>query len=240
MIRTFGIILTLIGVAFLFFSLFLEYETPLELSGSASYYAASTAEDTGSANLVSAIVVTYRGLDTLGEVTILFLTSSIMSYMLKTKKARNQRTFRESSELLRTASALLVPFIILLGVFIFVHGHLSPGGGFQGGAVLASALVLLLVADPLYTVQSRILSVIESSSGFLYVLLGLSGLLFGAGFLDSRVLPTGRVGELFSAGLIPLIYILIGLKVGTELSNLLSVFHSVQGQDLMEDEGGAR
>ncbi len=240
MIRTLGIILTLIAMAFLFLSLYQGYETPSELNESAAYYAANTAEETGSANLVSAIVVTYRGLDTLGEVTILFLTSSIISYVLASGKKQPGREFRQSSELLRTASALLVPFIIIFGVFIFIHGHLSPGGGFQGGAVLASALVLLLVTDPLYAVQSRLFSLIESSSGFLYVLLGLSGLLFAGGFLDNQVLPTGRVGELFSAGLIPLIYILIGLKVGTELSNLLSMFHSVQEEDLREGKGGTR
>ena len=114
------------------------------------------AEEVGAVNLVTAIVVTYRGLDTLGEVTILFLTAAIVALLLKTKVNNPGRKVRKTGEILETASMLLFPLVMTLGVYVFINGHLTPGGGFQGGAILASGLVLLLLANPLKNVQSRV------------------------------------------------------------------------------------
>jgi multicomponent Na+:H+ antiporter subunit B len=231
MIKKIFAFVLLIALAGVFLVLLQNYETPEELNLTAAYYAEHGAEEVGAANLVSAIVVTYRGLDTLGEVTILFLTASILSFFLKQREAHGKRSVRASSELLRTASAVLVPFIFLLGAYVFINGHLSPGGGFQGGAIIASGLVLLLLTDPLRNVSSRLLTRVESVSGFIYVGLGIAGIFLAGGFLDSRVLPAGTFGTLLSAGLLPILYILIGLKVGTELSGLLTRFQEIQAPE---------
>jgi multicomponent Na+:H+ antiporter subunit B len=115
-----------------------------------------------------------------------------------------------------------VPLILLLGVYVFVNGHLTPGGGFQGGAILASAVLLMLLADPLRHLSHRLIAAIESLAGLFYVALGLAGLYLAGGFLDNRILPTGTLGELFSAGAIPVIYSLVGLKVGAEFASMLA------------------
>jgi multicomponent Na+:H+ antiporter subunit B len=167
---------------------------------------------------VTSVVVTYRGLDTLGEVTVLFLTASVLSFFLKN---RNYETKSESSELLTTASKVIFPFIFMTGLYIVMNGHLTPGGGFQGGAVMASALLLLILADNKTDGSPTLFTVLESVSGIFYVLTGVAGLIIAGGFLDATVLGAGTTGRLLSAGAIPLISTLIGLKVGSELSTML-------------------
>jgi len=224
MIKRFTVLLLLAGIGAIFISLLLGYTPDSELNLTARYYADHTAQDIGAANIVTAIIVTYRGLDTLGEVTVLFLTAAIVGLVLargrKPGKVQ-QRDLPASGELLITGSHLLVPLIMLLGIYVFVNGHLTPGGGFQGGAILASAILLLLLTDPLRHFGHRLISVLESTSGLLFVTIGVLGIFFAGGFLDNRILPIGTLGELFSAGVIPIIYSFVGLKVGAEFSSML-------------------
>lgn len=226
MVKRLFAILLLAGIGALFASLLVGYQPDVDLNLTARYYAENTAKDIGSANIVTAIVVTYRGLDTLGEVTVLFLASTIVGLVLSLGRnaAKNPRVLTPVGELLTTGSRFLAPLILLLGVYIFVNGHLTPGGGFQGGAVIASGMLLLLLADPVRHFSHGLIAALESVAGLFYVLVGTLGLLLAGGFLDSRFLPNGELGALFSAGAIPVIYSLIGLKVGAELTGLLANF----------------
>ena len=224
MIRRFAVFLLLLGLGAIFADLLLGYTPSEELNLTARYYAEHTAQDLGAANIVTAIVVTYRGLDTLGEVTVLFLTATIIGMVLaRGRKHRAlQRQLPAAGELLTTGSRLLVPLILLLGVYVFVNGHLTPGGGFQGGAIVASAALLLLLTDPLKRFSHRLIAVMEAVSGLFFIGLGVLGLVYAGGFLDSRVLPNGVFGTLFSAGVMPIIYSFIGLKVGAEFTSMLT------------------
>ena len=214
----------LAGLGLLFLGLLLDYRPDTDLNLSARYYAERTAPDIGAANIVTAIVVTYRGLDTLGEVTVLFLSATIVGLVLAQGRRREQLPLGLApvGELLTTGSRLLTPLILLLGVYVFVNGHLTPGGGFQGGAILASGVLLLLLADPLRHFSHGLISAVESLAGVFYVAIGLAGLVWAGGFLDNRILPLGDLGALFSAGAIPVIYSLIGLKVGAEFASMLA------------------
>ncbi len=198
--------------------------TPKEnLTGVAKDYVQREPDELGAVNLVTAIVVTYRGLDTLGEVSVLFLAATGVAVLLRRgeKTAGNRRQRRHASEILTTGTALLTPFIVMFGTYIFLNGHLSPGGGFQGGAVIASAVLLLFLTYPDYRLKHRFLNFLESISGAGYVLVGILGIVLAGGFLDNRILPLGEFGTLLSAGAIPVIYTFIGLKVGTELAGIL-------------------
>jgi len=224
MVKRFIALALLAALGGLFAALLIGYEPDPALNATARYYAERTAPDIGAANIVTAIVVTYRGLDTLGEVTVLFLSAAIVGLVLAHRRRPEgpRRAGPPVGELLTTGARLLAPLILLLGVYVFVNGHLTPGGGFQGGAIIASATLLLLLSDPLRRFSHRLIGVVESLAGTLFVALGLLGLLLAGGFLDNRFLPLGNLGDLFSAGAIPLIYSLIGLKVGAELSSLLA------------------
>ncbi|HHM02788.1 MAG TPA: DUF2105 domain-containing protein [Caldithrix abyssi] len=212
------------GLAFILAFILGDWSPMERLSGVAYDYVTRGAADLGAMNLVTAIVVTYRGLDTLGEVTVLFLAASGVAVLLRRTEGEQQESAapkRAASEIVTTGASLLSPFIVMFGAYIFLNGHLSPGGGFQGGAVIASAVLLLFLAHPDYKLRHNVLNIIESFSGFTYVLVGLLGLFLAGGFLDNRFLPLGTYGTILSAGAIPLIYTLIGLKVGTELAGIL-------------------
>jgi len=143
------------------------------------------------------------------------------------------KTRTEGSEILKTGSNLLVPMIVVLGIYIFTHGHLSPGGGFQGGVVIASGILMLIMAEVRFHISHLLLHISESLSGLAYVAMGLAGLiLLGVHhFLDPRYLLAGQFLALFSAGAVPVIYSLIGIKVGSELASVLaSIQH--EGEEL--------
>lgn len=227
--------LLLLVIAAMLFSLWLHYTPDTELNTTARYYAERTATELGAANIVTAIIVTYRGLDTLGEVTVLFLASAILGLAL----ARDRRLAAgegggarlPAGELLTTGSRILVPLIMLLGVYVFVNGHLTPGGGFQGGAILASGVLLMLLASPAREFSHTLIAAVESLSGAFYVGIGVLGVVLAGGFLDNRILPLGEFGTLFSAGAIPIIYSLIGLKVGAEFASMLVHLSAARGPE---------
>lgn len=227
MAKRFFIVLTLLVLAVMFLELTGQSQTATKLTPLAQHYVADGPGELGAANLVTAVVVTYRGLDTLGEVTVLFLSAAAVGLLLAARRQREteaQDPLKPSSELVQTAVQFLLPIVMLFGVYIFINGHLTPGGGFQGGAVIASGALLLFLALPNAKLHHGIMGELESFSGFSYVLVGLLGVLLAGGFLDNRFLPLGDFGRLLSAGAIPLIYVLIGLKVGTELSVVLERF----------------
>ena len=197
----------------------------------AAQYVEGAPSDLGGANLVTSVVVTYRGLDTLGEVAVLFAATAGVGLLLGAASGLEglDGTRRGASEILETGGGVLFPLILLLGAYIFLHGHLTPGGGFQGGVVIATGFLLLLLSDRTGEFSHAAMTVVESLSGLSYVALGLVGLVRAAGFLDPRFLPAGEFGRLASAGAIPVIYSLIGLKVGAELTGILDAMRRRKG-----------
>ena len=176
--------------------------------------------ESGSANFVTSIIANYRALDTLGEVTVLFIAAAGLAFVL----GGNQENYAfkdDASFIVRTGVKILFPLMFLLGIYIVVHGHLTPGGGFQGGAVIATAVLLKFLAYKDYKLNHTGLSLLESFAGISFLLIGLVGLLTNGSFL-TNFLNNGTLGTLFSAGIIPVVYILIGIKVGAELSGIIS------------------
>ncbi len=220
------LLVMLLGFVSMFYTLFDSYEVRDELQNGSlgQYYAQNGAKEVGAANLVTAVVVTYRGFDTLGEVTILFLSASIIGFMLKLtgRDRKKRKSLSPTSELLETGSKILFPLIILFGIYVFINGHLTPGGGFQGGAIIASAIALLILGNPNIEINHKLIGMIESISGLSYVIIGIVGIIIAGGFLDNRILDLGKFGTLISAGAIPIIYIFLGLKVGTELTGIIA------------------
>jgi len=232
MVKKFIILLLVAGMGLIFIDLFTAYQSNENLNKTGEYYAQNAATDVGAANLVTAVVVTYRGLDTLGEVSILFLTAAIISFVLKFRdeELEKNREVRPTSEILATATQVLTPIIMLVGIYIFMNGHLTPGGGFQGGAVIASAVLLMLLASPKMKISHKVIATIETISGVSFVLIGVLGIAIGGGFLDNSIMSLGTFGTLLSAGVIPIIYIFVGLKVGAELSNIIGTFSQAQNE----------
>jgi multicomponent Na+:H+ antiporter subunit B len=184
------------------------------------HYIDAGIEETGAVNIVTSVVVNYRGFDTLGEVTVLFIAAIGLGAVLTTSRREKVRKIEPASLVLYTGCRLLFPLILIFGAYIFIHGHLTPGGGFQGGAIIASGFLLIYLGCRERRISRIASNLAESLGGLTFVVTGLLGLAFGSYFL-LNFLPKGTANALFSAGIIPIIYIAIGFKVGSELAGII-------------------
>lgn len=185
------------------------------------YYIDKGREETGAANIVTSVVVNYRCFDTLGEVTILFIAAIGLGAVLATRRKKEKREIEPASLVLYTGCRFLFPLILLFGAYISIHGHLTPGGGFQGGVVVASAFLLAYLGCRGRRVSETGIKTVESLGGLVFIVVGLVGLAVGGHYFLSNFLSKGELNSLFSAGVIPIIYIAIGLKVGSELTGVI-------------------
>lgn len=237
--RKFFSLLLIGGFAFYALSFFLSDEVATDVTerGVVADGIIETNRDvTGSANAVTAVVVQYRGLDTLGEVTVLFV--SALGVALLTG-ALQDGAFREMYRdgggfVLQAGSRLLLPIILMVGVYIVAHGHLSPGGGFPGGVLIATAVLVLLFTSQERKVPHRVLSIIEGLAGVTFVAFGLVGLFGPTQSFLANVLPRGSFGALMSAGSIPVLYAVVAMKVGSELSNLIAGLSGLSDHEEVE------
>jgi len=149
------------------------------------------------------------------------------------------------SKIVKTIASILFPFITVYGLYVILHGHLTPGGGFQGGAITASGIVLLLVAFGSTEIAKKIkeshLSILESIGALGFISLALFGLsktffynfLTGSNFIFGGIPPFGsNPGDMDTGGVLPLMNISVGLKVIAGLSAIaltLSLFARLKG-----------
>jgi multicomponent Na+:H+ antiporter subunit B len=184
------------------------------------HYIDEGVRETGAVNIVTSVVVNYRGFDTLGEVTVLFIAATGLGAVLTISGRKETRKTHPASLVLHTGCRFLFPLILVFGSYIFIHGHLTPGGGFQGGAIIASGFLLIYLGCRERRISRAASKLAESLGGLVFVVMGLLGLLFGGCFL-LNFLPKGTANSLFSAGIIPIVYIAIGFKVGLELAGII-------------------
>ena len=132
------------------------------------------------------------------------------------------------TKIVRTSADLFFPFCLVFGLYVVIHGHLTPGGGFQGGAVMATGTALLIVARAYEDITGRIrqlaLKICEAGGLMLFLLAGLSGFLKGRPFLGNWMASAGpwfshpvahgpNPGDLNTAGLLPLLNLGVGIEV---------------------------
>mgnify|MGYP000103034810 CR=1 FL=1 len=137
--------------------------------------------------------------------------------------------------IVKTVTRVSVWLIILYGIYIILHGHLTPGGGFAGGVIIALAFLNLMLAYGRDFIKKWVnisfLHDIESSSAALFLAVGILGIAFSGYFL-ANFLTHGKLFNLFSAGTIPILNIIIGAKVSMGLFVVvwaLSIFHIDKG-----------
>ncbi len=188
-----------------------------------SYYLNHGVAQTGASNIVTSVVVDYRGFDTLGEVSVLFGAAAgvaILFFVLADDR-RERRKVTPANFIVRVGSRIIFPFIMLFGTYIFVHGHLTPGGGFQGGSIIASGFLLLYLSFPATNANRKKLSMVEGLAGITFIVLGLYGLLMPESSFLYNFLPKGQLNQLLSGGILPIIYIAIGFKVASEFAGIV-------------------
>lgn len=176
-------------------------------------------------NMDSAVNFDYRGLDTLGEEYILFAAIIGLALLLRQtqgeieespRAADSDRIVPPRSDALRWLGLVGVGATNLFGSYLVIHAHLTPGGGFQGGAVLGAASLTVFPAigySVFHQISPRVpIEIVEATGAGAYALVGLATLLAGGAFLQN-LLPLGKTGDLFSAGTIPVINFAVGLEV---------------------------
>ncbi|MDC7245609.1 MAG: MnhB domain-containing protein [Sphaerochaetaceae bacterium] len=192
-------------------------------------------KDTGAKNLVSAIYLAYRAFDTLGETIVLIVAIiGTMSVVESVKKISDDPTTavtydfslvkeKRSSHKLRThllevVTGKIGPVVLLFGFYVMGQGHISPGGGFQGGTIIASGIMLFILGNPYSKVtemrQNKILSTIEASAFVLFILVSLLSILTSGIFFSNPLEAAGVKYEYYIIAL----NALIGLKVGSGIS----------------------
>jgi multicomponent Na+:H+ antiporter subunit B len=173
---------------------------------------------------VTALNFDLRAFDTLGEEYILFAAVVGVTLLLRDLREEDEEPasgvdehrFGGASDALRALSLVLVPLLVALGVYVVLHGALTPGGGFQGGVVLAAGPIAALLAGR-YLALKRLapesaLEALDAIGAGGYALLGLGGLIFASVYLRN-FLPLGIPAHLLSAGFMPLNSIAVGLEV---------------------------
>ena len=127
--------------------------------------------------------------------------------------------------IVKKTTQLIAGIVFLYGMYVVIHGHLTPGGGFAGGIIMAGAFILLILAfgsDFIKLTKEESGSTIYENLAILIVaFLALSGLIYGARVFFLNWLPKGTPGQLISAGLVPLYNIFIGIEVA---SSILTIF----------------
>ena len=188
----------------------------------------------GALNLVANIILDYRAFDTLGESNVLFTAACAVLLLLRRQRRADLPHAPEAIEadppadpVLRAGAALLSPAILMLGLYLILTGHLGPGGGFSGGAVLSGALILYRCAFGGGRVGQLLTYRVWRGATFaalaFYAVSKAYSFFTGANGLPSVFSP-GTPGSLFSAGLIPPLNIAVGLVVCCIMYGFFALF----------------
>ena len=203
-------------------------------------YVQEGTRETGAINVISGMILDYRAFDTLGESHVLF-TALICVMILLRIDSKNQRKGYEDyytvltdsyfdlsgDMILRMVGAVVIPCLMVYGIYILLNGQNSPGGGFSGGAVMGAALILFSAAYGFDTVDRymtpRVIRVITVVSLAFYSFAKGYVFFMGANGLESHI-PKGTPGAIFSGGLILPLDIAVGCVVGCTMFGLYSLF----------------
>ena len=208
------------------FGLLSENAAPLE-----SEYLTEGMEETGAVNIVSAVILSYRAFDTLGESFVLFTALCCVTILLRTDQKNKEERLAyadlRQDNILRRTVMMVSPMILLYGVYVMFNGHLSPGGGFSGGAIAGAGLILLSAGfgfekmDRVITARS--FNIICGIALGFYALSKAYSFFCEANGFDTHI-PTGRPGDLFSSGLILPLNIAVGMVVMMTMFGIYSLF----------------
>lgn len=155
-------------------------------------YLEKAEEETHTVNVITGIILNYRGYDTMGEVTVIFCALAAVLAVLGRERRGVIHGFVDRSEIpsstiVRTMVRFIVPFIILFSVYTILHGETSPGGGFQGGAIIGGSMIIFTTIFGLYEssrrIPLRVRAPLEGAAVMGFFLVGALGLVGGGNFL---------------------------------------------------------
>lgn len=228
----FLVMMLLVGVSYL--PTFGNADNPANNEVSARYIE-SGLQETGAVNIVTGMILDYRAFDTLGESHVLFIATCTVLILLRIDKKEDKVIFESDDRLhepkndiiLQTVARILVPPIFIFGCYVILAGHLGPGGGFSGGAVIGAGLILYLNAfgfaktEKFFTARTYR----RMSFGALacYSIAKSYSFYTGANHIES-IIPLGTPGAILSSGLILVLNICVGVVVAGTMYTFYCMF----------------
>lgn len=195
-------------------------------------------QETGAVNIVTGMILDYRAFDTLGESHVLFIATITVFILLridkdekgkeKDREEANDRNYEPKNDaILQIIAVIIVPLIIIFGIYVILNGHLSPGGGFSGGAIIGAGLILYLNAFGFAKTErfftEKTYKIICFCSLSFYCLAKSYSFFMGANHLESGI-PLGTPGAILSSGLILPLNICVGLVVACTMYAFYALF----------------
>ncbi|MCR5784884.1 MAG: hypothetical protein K6G40_04460 [Eubacterium sp.] len=189
-------------------------------------------DETGAVNIVTGMILDYRAFDTLGESHVLFIaTCAVLILLRKDRPGESQKSDRthepKNDIILQSCAKIIVPPIIIFGIYVILGGHLGPGGGFSGGAIIGAGLMLYLNAfgfeksERFLTAKTyRITSICALGT---YAFCKTYSFYTGANNIES-VIPLGTPGNILSSGLILILNICVGIVVAGTMYTFYAMF----------------
>jgi multicomponent Na+:H+ antiporter subunit B len=197
-----------------------DADNPTNSSDVTRRYLEKAEEETHTENVITGVIINYRGYDTMGEVTVIFCALAAVLAVLGREKrgkiyAYADRSKVPSSVIVKTMVAFLVPFIILFSIYTILHGEISPGGGFQGGAIIGGSMIIFTTIFGLYESSQRIpqklRAPLEGSAVITFFIVGVLGLAGGGNFLT---FAWPRIAENLQPSLVLWLTVIVEIGIG--------------------------
>ena len=195
-------------------------------------------QDTGAVNIVTGMILDYRAFDTFGESNVLFIATCTVLILLRNDKKKDKRKAAaearreqyyepKDDSILQKITFLLFPIIVIFGIYVILNGHISPGGGFSGGAIIGAGLILYANAFGFEKLNrfftEKTYKTISFSALTFYCLAKSYSFFTGANHLESGI-PLGNPGDILSSGLIFPLNICVGLVVACTMYAFYTLF----------------
>lgn len=201
----------------------------------AARYIEKGLQETGAVNIVTGMILDYRAFDTLGESHVLFIATCTVLILLRVDRRERREEYEENDRIyepkndviLQTVARILVPPILIFGIYIILAGHLGPGGGFSGGAVIGAGLILYLNAFGFVKTEKFFTAKTYRRMSFgalaCYSIAKSYSFYTGANHIES-IIPLGTPGAILSSGLILLLNICVGIVVAGTMYTFYVMF----------------
>ncbi len=190
---------------------------------------------TNATGVVSAVNFEYRGFDTVGEEFILFVAATGVSMVLRHLRGERERPARDdaldraqsmSSDAITMAALVFTGPAAIIGWFLATHAQTSPSGGFQGGAVLATAFVLIYLGGQFLMFRRvspvALTDTVEATAAGGFVAVGIAAVAAGLPYLSNFLPLGGTPGGVTSSGTIALISFFVGVEVAAAFVLIVS------------------
>ena len=204
----------------------------------AARYIEDGLQETGAVNIVTGMILDYRAFDTFGESNVLFIATCTVLILLRDDKKKAQklpdpeevreRRFEPGDDIiLQRVTFILFPIIAIFGIYVILNGHLSPGGGFSGGAIIGAGLILYANAFGFEKLNrfftEKTYKWVSFSALSFYCLAKSYSFYTGANHLPSGI-PLGNAGDIISSGLILPLNICVGMVVACTMYAFFTLF----------------